>query len=305
MGDGFCKKHNYRFAFNTEKTPCPICAEEDGLCYICGKNGHFANDCNDDCNYEDIWVCEYCDKEFTDENKYQLHENKCKNKIEYEMNNLKNIFKDNCKKYDKINNNIIQANEIIDVLKIVDKTFNFTLTNIYGFCQTINKCNSLKPIISYRDGINYIHFIDGLLYIINKNPIICKKCDQENCCCENKSKTLNKNKCTRCGRKGHYSNACYAKTNIDNEEISESSKEEIEIFCCSYCDKEFNTLKGVTCHENLYCKHKNNKSNKNITSTKNVCYRCGRDGHNSNNCYASKHITPFSLKNGTESEKKI
>ena len=200
-------------------------------CYICGKNGHFANDCDDDCNYEDIWVCECCDKKFTDENKCQLHENKCK----------------------------------------------------------------LEQVIKLK-------FID-----------ICKKCDQENCCCENKSKTLNKNKCTRCGRKGHYSNACYAKTNIDKEEISESSEEEIEIsesseeeieisesseeeieiFCCSYCDKEFNTLKGVTCHENLYCKHKNNKSiksNKNITSTKNVCYRCGRDGHNSNNCYASKHI---------------
>ena len=31
---------------------------------------------------------------------------------------------------------------------------------------------------------------------------------------------------------------------------------EIEVFCCSYCDKEFDTLKGVTCHENLYCKNK-------------------------------------------------
>jgi len=27
------------------------------------------------------------------------------------------------------------------------------------------------------------------------------------------------NKCTRCGRTGHYSNKCYAKTNIDNKEI--------------------------------------------------------------------------------------
>jgi hypothetical protein len=64
----------------------------------------------------------------------------------------------------------------------------------------------------------------------------------------------------------------------------------IKFYDYSYCDKEFDTLKGVTCHENLYCKHKNNKSNKNITSEKNVCYKCGRSGHYSNDCYASKHI---------------
>ena len=247
-------------------------------CFLCGEKGHFAKNCNDNCNYEDVWICEYCDKEFTDPDKCHLHENKCNLKIEHDMNNLKIKFIDICKKYDKINNSIIQASEIIDALKITNKTFDFKLTNIYGFCQTINKCNSLKPIISYRNGINYIDFIDGLLYIINKNPIICKKCDQEECYCKN-----NKNSCTRCGRTGHDSNECYAKTNI-NKEIIESSEEEILVYCCSYCDKEFETAKGATCHENLYCKHKNTKSNKNI------CYRCGRDGHYSNDCYASKHI---------------
>ena len=217
-------------------------------CFSCGKKGHFAKDCND--NYEDVWICEYCNKEFTDENKCKLHENKCKLKY---IDKLKIKFIDICKKYDKINNNIIQGSEIIDALKIIDKTFDFKLTNIYGLCQTINKCNSLNPIFSYRDGINYIDFIDGLLYIINNNPIICKKCDQAECYCKNESNTFNKNKCTRCGRGGHYSNMCYAKTNINKEKISESSE---EVFCCSYCDKEFDTLKGVTCHENLYCKHK-------------------------------------------------
>ena len=107
-----------------------------------------------------------------------------------------------------------------------------------------------------------------------------------------KNKEINDN-CTRCGRYGHHSNKCYAKTNINKEEISESSEEEINVFCCSYCNKEFNTLKGVTCHENLYCKHKNNKSiksNKNITSEKKLCSKCGRYGHHSNDCYASKDI---------------
>jgi hypothetical protein len=248
-------------------------------CFLCGKKGHFVKDCKEKCNDEHIWICDYCDKEFINENKCQSQENKCK--LEY-YDKLKIKFIDICKKYNKINN-IMQASEIIDALKIMDKTFDFKLTNIYGFCQKINKCDSLKPIISYRDGINYIDFVDGLLYIINNDPVICDKCEQEECCCT-KSKNIYKNKCSRCGRNGHHSDACYAKTNIDKEEISESSEEEIEVFCCSYCDKEFETAKGATCHENLYCKYKN------VTSKKNVCYRCGRDGHYGNECYASKHI---------------
>ena len=63
--------------------------------------------------------------------------------------------------------------------------------------------------------------------------------------------------CFRCYRKGHYSNKCYAKTTISGEPIKD---EKDEVFCCSYCDKKFDTLKGVTCHENLHCKKKHNKT---------------------------------------------
>ena len=38
-------------------------------CFICGNKDHFVKDCN----YEDTYVCNYCDKEFSDEVKCERH----------------------------------------------------------------------------------------------------------------------------------------------------------------------------------------------------------------------------------------
>ncbi len=50
-------------------------------CFKCGKEGHFAKKCKkQDFNENVIWCCEYCDKEFEDEEKCEYHEKYCKNK---------------------------------------------------------------------------------------------------------------------------------------------------------------------------------------------------------------------------------
>ena len=129
-------------------------------------------------------------------------------------------------------------------------------------------------------------------------------------------------KCYKCGESGHFATNC---NNVVKQEM---------LWSCNYCNKQFKTKKGAQCHENLYCKVKKsmteeyyscneeeytyseeddyseedyyseeddysdrnkyyNKPKK--SKGKSKCYRCGRNGHWSSDCYASKHIKGYYL----------
>jgi hypothetical protein len=190
----------------------------------------------------------------------------------------------------------------IKVLKIIDNCDNFDedkytlqymeqygINNVRGgsFCELKLNKNNLETIKKMINGST------DKCYICGESGHFANNCnqDEDNLLKELENLLIDNDLCFRCYRKGHYASDCYAKKTISGDIIEDSSDE--EIYCCSYCGKEFDTLKGATCHENLYCKNKKqNKFNKkkNNTKEKNTCFRCGREDHYSSNCYANKHI---------------
>ena len=111
-----------------------------------------------------------------------------------------------------------------------------------------------------------------------------------------------KDLCTKCGRPGHFVKDCYAKTNALGNKIEYD--EEDEVWGCEYCDRTFTTESNCIVHEK-YCKEKatTHRSVKPKTMKKEgACYRCGRQGHYSPDCYARTDSKGYILDSEDDSE---
>ena len=241
-------------------------------CYICGETGHFANNCkqDDDNILEEFFItkkkikkntCDICERE----GHYAAD---CYAKTTITGYKLKKIevF---CCSYCNKEFDTVKAATCHEKLYCKNKTKKNTCDICGRESHTSTDCYAKTTIAGEK--LEEIEVFCCSYCNKEFDTIKAATCHEKLYC-----KKKKKNTCNICGREGHTSTDCYAKTTIAGDKI-----EKIEVFCCSYCNKEFDTIKGVTCHENLYCKNKN----KNKKTTKNTCDICGKKGHYSADCY--------------------
>jgi predicted GIY-YIG superfamily endonuclease len=98
--------------------------------------------------------------------------------------------------------------------------------------------------------------------------------------------------CYKCNLAGHFANKC-PNEEVEVAKVNKSRakmKVVVEVWGCSYCDREFTTEYGCGVHERS-CK----KTSYAEAPKTGACYKCGREGHYSPECYAKRHVNGYAI----------
>ena len=111
--------------------------------------------------------------------------------------------------------------------------------------------------------------------------------------------------CYKCNLAGHFTAACPSTMPQTKSQTKLQAKPQAKpvveaVWECNYCDRQFDTEYGARTHAR-YCK----KTETNVKKSKpktGACYRCGRPGHYSPDCYARTHSDGYELDSDEESD---